>query len=124
MQVSIDLKTEPIRQVTAATIAALAPGTFATIDITRPVLEHPARLVMIQNLTDADLFISDSPYPTGPFDIKFALMARQSIIIDCTTNRTDVGGSLCYAQGTKFSVTQLGTPTTGAIYLTSFYAGD
>ena len=119
MQVSIDLKSEVIQYVTAANIVAAGPGVFITLGF----LKFPSRILMIQNLTDADLFISDSFAPI-PANAKFVIAARQSIVIDCTANRTAQGGSFCYPKGTRFSVAQNGTPSTGEIYLSSFYAGD
>lgn len=120
MQVSIDLKTESIQIISAVDIVAAGPGVFSTIG----TLDHPSRIILLQNFTDADLFISDSPYPNAAEDVKFAIASRQSIIIDCTTNRTENGGSFCYPKGTRFSVLELGTPSTGELYLSSFYAGE
>jgi hypothetical protein len=124
MQIGINLKTEPIRDVGAAAIVA---GSFTPINRGLPGtdrFDHPARMVLIQNFTNADVFVSDETSPVWPDDIKFAIAARQSIILDCTSNRTDMSGSFCYAEGTRFSVTQLGAPTTGSVYLTVFYAAE
>jgi hypothetical protein len=124
MQVGINLKTEPIRD---KGFAAIPAGSFAEIDYGLPgtgAITHPARMVLIQNFTNGDLFISDELSPVWPDDIKFAIAGRQSIILDCTSNRTDMSGSFCYAEGTRFSVTQLEKPTTGSIYLTVFYAAE
>lgn len=99
MQIGINFKTEPIREVGSAGIAA---GSFTPIGMGIPGtdrIDHPARMVLIQNFTNADLFISDETSPVWPDDIKFAIAARQSIILDCTSNRTDMSGSFCYEIG-------------------------
>ena len=124
MQVGIELNSEPIRVLDHAVIQA-NPVLFMTIGRAGNGLRHPARMILVQNFTNADLAISDQTSPDYPASWKYVVAARQGIILDCTTNKTSVGGSFCYPKGTVFSaatIPALAAPTTGAVYLSAIYA--
>lgn len=119
MNKAIKLMPEHVRSVDAATIAGAGAGVYTSISIANPALDHPARMILLQNFTNADLMIS-----MDGINEDYPIASRSSIILDITTNRSSTGGIYCIAQGTRFYVTQLEVPTTGSIYLTSFYASE
>ncbi len=79
----------------------------------------PARLIMIDNLTDADLQFSFD----GTND-HFVLAAMSGKIFDVATNRVQDKGYFV-AEGTIVSVQQIGVPTSGTVYVSiAFSPGD
>jgi hypothetical protein len=44
------------------------------------------------------------------------------LLLDVTTNRSDSGGALNIAQGTRIYVE--GAPTTGSVYVSTFYGSN
>jgi hypothetical protein len=124
MQIGVDLNSESIRILDHAVIQA-TPDTFHPIGGDDAGLLHPARIIIIQNLTNADLAISDVESPAYPDAWKYVVAARQALVLDCSANKTTNGGSFCYSKGTRFSAANIPTviaPSTGAIYLTAIYA--
>ena len=122
MEVGIRLESEPIRILDNTDFV---PDVFTTIGGAGNGLTHPAHMIIIQNLTDADIAISDQTSPDYPTSMKYVIAARQGIVLDCTTNKTNMGGSFCYAQGTIFSAANLPNlvgPSTGSVYLSAIYA--
>jgi hypothetical protein len=78
-------------------------------------LDNPARIIRIQNLTDALLFISND----GIND-KMAFAPNSFLLLDITANKTQDSG--CYlAEGTRFYVKEVNTPTEGAVYVEVIY---
>jgi hypothetical protein len=96
---------------------------FAAIDVAYvgigTALDNPARLVYIQNLTDALLMFSMD----GVND-HFPLPYNGYMIIDVTANsNTNIQG-FYIARGQRFYVRELTIPTTGSVYVTSFYGRE
>jgi len=120
MQTGIRLQAEPVRHVTSLAIHNAAPGVWLSIDVTEPTLLHPARIILFQNFTNADLMISMDgihshfPIPAGGF-----------LLLDVTSNRSDLGGGYYIAEGTRFYVMRLGAdPTLGNLWMSVFYAAE
>ena len=105
---SIRIKPEEVRELGFATIAA---GYKAIGD----QLEFPSHLLYIQNLTDASVWISFD----GQTD-HFPLVAGSFLLLDITSNKSNQIGFFI-AEGTTFYAKQLGVPTSGSVYVTSFY---
>lgn len=78
-------------------------------------LNYPARIIMLVNLTDAHVWISDNGV-----DNKFVLPTNGQLVIDCTTNKSQDAG-LYLPEGSKLYCKRLDVPTTGSVYFTSFY---
>jgi len=80
-------------------------------------LEHTARMIIVQNYTDALLAFSND----GIND-KFVLPAGGQIVFDVATNETFSQGFFA-SIGTTYSVKQVDAPTVGSVYLSVVY-GD
>jgi len=78
---------------------------------------HPIRIMMVQNLTDVLLQFSFD----GSVD-HFVLPAGGQMIIDATANQLSNVAGFFLSVGTKLSVKRIGTPSSGAVYLSTFYA--
>lgn len=111
MSLAISLLAETQRSLAAATIAA-AGAAYTGIGTS---LADPSRVLFVQNLTDALLqFSLDGVNP------HFPLPSNGFLLVDITANRTLPQG--CFvAQGTRIYVTEIGTPTTGSVYVSTFY---
>lgn len=116
-QLAIRVATEVVRETTSATIHAAPLEWHALGGAGAPFL-HDARMVLIQNFTNADLWISD--IPVNGFE-KFPIASRSYLLFDFASNRTDQGKSLSMAKGSQYYVKVLEDPTAGSIYLTVFY---
>jgi len=81
-------------------------------------LEHPARMILVQNYTDATLMFSLD----GVTD-HFPLIQYSHMILDISGNKTIENG-FYLSEGQRLYVTQVDAPTTGSVYLTSFYGKD
>lgn len=81
-------------------------------------LTNPSRIIMIQNFTDADLMVSFD----GITD-HLPVAASGFVLLDVTANKTVTQG-FYIAEGTRFYVKEIGTPTSGSIYVSSFYGID
>jgi hypothetical protein len=78
-------------------------------------LDHPARLLWVLNLTDALLQFS-----IDGIDDHFPLPAQSNFVFDITTNTPQTLG--CYlGVGTRFYVKEIGVPSSGNVYIVSFY---
>jgi len=86
-------------------------GTYAGIG---SGLLNPARIVYLVNDTDVLLTFS-----FDGINDHFVIPSRAFLLLDVTTNKTDVGGCFTVAQGQR--VYAKGSPTTGNVYLTTFY---
>jgi hypothetical protein len=108
MSQEIRLACEPVRSMGFVTIGAgyLPIGTR---------LNHPARIMFLQNLTDATLMFSVD----GTND-HFPLATMGYLLLDITSNKT-VSQGLYMAEGQNIYVKQLGVPLNGSVYLTYFY---
>lgn len=78
-------------------------------------LTNPARMVMIQNFTDANLMFSFD----GSVD-HLPLKSESSFVFDLTANKSTDGGFFLEV-GTGISVKRIGTPTSGSVYISVFY---
>jgi len=78
----------------------------------------PIRILMIQNLTDESLMFSFDgindhvPLPRDGY-----------ILLDITANKAIEHGYYI-AEGTRIYVKEIGTPTTGSVYVTAFYGAN
>lgn len=76
---------------------------------------YPSRLLVIQNLTDAQLMFSFD----GVND-HLTLPASSNIVLDVTTNQSLTQGNY-WSIGTRVYVKEVGMPSTGSVYVTTFY---
>lgn len=105
---SVRMLAEPIRSLAAGSII----GTYMGIGT---ALEFPARLIFIQNLTNATLMFSID----GVND-HFVLPENSNFVFDITTNQPQSLG-IYIGAGTRFYVKEIGLPSTGTVYVSSFY---
>lgn len=111
MTLAIRLLAEPIRSLAAASIGAAYMGIGTG-------LNNPSRIVYIQNLTDAQLM-----YSLDGINDHFTLPDGGFLLLDITTNRSLPQG--CFiSQGQRFYVKEVGTPTTGSVYVSTFYGAN
>ncbi len=109
---AIRLRPEAQRSIAFGSISGAYTGIGAAY-------EHPVRLYVIQNLTDATLQFSWD----GVVD-HFILAAGGSFAVDVTSNKTGTGQALSIAQGDRTYVKTLGTPSSGNVYLSIFYGSN
>ena len=92
--------------------AASISGTYAGVG---SALEHPARLVIINNLTDGDLQFSLN----GITD-HFVLAKRSAMVLDVASNQSREHG-FYFAEGDRLYVKEIDNPTTGSVYFSVLY---
>lgn len=109
-KLAIRLRPETVRTLAAASVIAgyTAVGT---------AFIAPSRILILQNLTDEDVMFSFD----GTND-HVAVPGPGSFVLDITSNK-GVAGSLFIAEGTIIYVRRIGTPTTGSVFVSTFY-GD
>lgn len=107
---AVRLYPEPIRTLAFGSIS----GTYAGIGTS---FANASRLLIIQNFTEVTL-----TYSWDGVTDHLVLPTNGQIIIDVTANQTSTGGSLNFAIGTRIYVK--GSPTTGAVYVTTFYGAS
>lgn len=107
---AIRLLAEPLRSLAAASVV----GTYVAIGT---AFEHPSRILLVQNLTDQTVAFS-----FDGIDDHFVLPANGFLLTDFTANKTHQMGAFL-AQGTIIYVKEVGNPTTGSVYVSTFY-GD
>ena len=107
---AIRLQAEPIRTLAFGAIVAGYTAVGGG-------LANPSRILVLNNLTDADLMFSFD----GVTD-HLAISGPGSFVLDITANQ-GVAGGLFLAQGTIIFVREIGNPTSGAVYISSFF-GD
>lgn len=78
-------------------------------------LENPARIILVQNLTDQALMFSTD----GATD-HFALPSMGFILLDAAANQTHGQGAF-FPKGMSVYVTEIGAPTTGVVYVSVVY---
>ena len=109
MSFVVRLLSEEVRSLAFGSIAAGYTGVGT-------VLNHPARMIVIQNFTDAPVMFSFD----GVTD-HLPLVANGYMILDVTANKTRESGFFL-SEGDRLYVKQLtGAPTTGSVYFTVFY---
>ena len=91
------------------------PGTYTGIGTS---ITNPARMMLIQNFTNADLMFS-----LDGVNDHFPMINNSHLILDIASNKTRESG-FYLAEGQRLYVTQIEAPTTGSVYLTVFYGKD
>lgn len=89
-------------------------GTYAAVGT--PLI-HSARVIVIDNTTDADVFIS-----FDGINNQIIIIAHSGKIIDFSSNRTEPVGVLELPSNTTVYVKQVSAPSSGSVYVTSMYA--
>lgn len=79
-------------------------------------LTEPSHLLIFQNFTNDSVWFS-----WDGINDHIPLAASSSFTFDITANHTEQGGAFFASFGQKFYVKQLGTPSMGSVYITSFY---
>jgi hypothetical protein len=108
MSQEIRLGCEPVRSLGFAAIGAGYVGIGTRLD-------HPARMIFIQNLTDALLMFS-----FNGIDDHFPLPTNGFLLLDVTSNKT-ISQGFFITEGQRLYVKQVEVPTDGTVYFTSFY---
>ena len=108
MSLDIKLQPETLRSLAFGSIGAAYAGIGTALD-------EPSRMLIIQNLTDAALLFSFD----GVND-HLILNTEVSLVMDVTTNKSSVQG-LYFSAGTRIYVKRSGVPTSGSVYVSSFY---
>lgn len=108
---AIRLRPEPARSLAFGSIGAAYMGVGTA-------LSRPVRIFLIQNLTDVSLWFS-----FDGIDDHFPLPADGYLLLDIASNKT-LSQGLFLAEGERLYAKELGTPTTGAVYFTTFYGAD
>lgn len=104
IRVGVELKTLAAGSVAAGYTAVGTP------------LSNSGRFVVIQNLTDQDVMFSiDGTNDAIP------VKAGSFIPLPFAANRSEKASTFEVSQGTQFYVKRIGTPTTGSVYISSFY---
>ena len=109
-KLAIRLKPETVRSLAAASVV----GGYTAVGT--EFLE-PSRILILQNLTDGDVMFSFD----GVND-HLAVAGPGAFVLDITSNK-GVAGGLFIAQETIIYVKRIDTPTTGSVYVSTFY-GD
>lgn len=81
-------------------------------------LVYPSRLLFIQNLTDAQLMFS-----VDGVNDHFTLPGSSNFVFDITTNQQQESG-IYFSVGTRFYVKEVGIPSSGTVYISSFYGSN
>lgn len=105
---AIRILVEPVRSLAAGSIGASYMGIGTG-------LSHASRILFVQNLTDATLMFS-----LDGVDDNFPLVAQGFLLIDVTANRTTASGAY-FSENTRIYVKTISSPTTGSVYVTTFY---
>jgi hypothetical protein len=83
-------------------------------------LDHPAREILVQNLTDKTLVFSNN----GIID-KFKLPAMSGYVLDITANKTNQAGLFMMAEGERLYVRQDSlAPTSGEVCFSAVYGAQ
>ena len=102
---------EGVRSLAFGSIGAAYMGVGTAID-------NPARIIVIQNLTDEQLMFSFD----GVND-HLTLPTLGQIVLDLTANKTREQG-FYLGEGDRLYVKEVVTPTSGSVYLSVFYGKD
>lgn len=108
---AIRLKPEPARSLAFGSIGAAYMGVGTA-------LSRPVRILFIQNLTNGSLWFS-----LDGIDDHFPLQASGFVLLDIASNKT-LSQGLFLAEGERLYVKELQTPTSGAVYFTTFYGSQ
>ena len=108
---SVRMLCEPLRSLIYTSLS----GTYMGIGTP---LVYPSRLLFIQNLTNALVAFSFD----GITD-HFVLPADSNFVFDITTNQEQESG-IYFSAGTRIYVKEIGSPSTGTVYISSFYGSN
>lgn len=108
---AIRLGFEPVRSLDFTSIGAAYMGVGTAIS-------HPARQIFIQNLTDATVMFS-----FNGVDDHFPLPSNGFFLDDITSNKS-LGQGFFLGEGERLYVKEVGTPTSGSVYFSVFYARE
>jgi len=108
---SIRFLPETLRSLGFASIGAAYMGVGTAID-------HPARMVIIQNYTNDQLLFSFD----GVND-HITLSSLSQIVLDISSNKTTDDG-FYMAEGDRLYVKEVVGPTSGSVYFSVFYGKD
>lgn len=109
---AVRLAAETLRTLAFGSIS----GTYAGIGTS---FVNPCRILLVQNLTNNTLVFSFD----GVND-HFVLPSNGFVLIDVESNKTTTGGALNLPTGTRVYVKEIGTPTTGAVYVSTLYGAS
>lgn len=111
---SVRMRFEPCRTLGFAAVGAGYMGVGTAID-------HPARQVFIQNLTDTTLMFS-----FDGINDHFPLPPNGFFLDDITSNKANQAGDFSLEKGDRLYVRELigVLPTSGAIYFSVMYGSD
>ncbi len=108
MSLAIRMRPEVLRSLAFGSIGAGYAGVGTA-------LTKPARIIIIQNYTDAQLMFS-----LDGVDDHFPLASNGQLVLDLSSNKTvDVGFFM--AEGDRLYVKNIGSPTMGSVYFTALY---
>ncbi len=105
---SIKIAAEPVRSLAFGSVGGAYMGIGSGFS-------NPSRLLFIQNLTDALLMFS-----FDGINDHFPLNANAFLLLDIATNRSQSAG-LYFPEGTRLYVKDVGAPSSGSVYVTTFY---
>lgn len=108
MSLAIRLVPETIRSLAFGSIGAAYMGIGTAIT-------EAVRIFHLQNLTDANLMFS-----FGGVDDHIVIPSGGYLLIDVTANKAYDRGFFI-GEGERLYVKEIGTPTTGSVYLSTFY---
>jgi hypothetical protein len=113
MNLAVRARFEPLKTLGFATISPAYMGIGSG-------LLHPAREILIQNLTDVTLVFSDD----GVVD-KFKLPAMSGRVLDITANKTGHSGAFYMSEGERMYVRQdTAAPTLGEACFSATYGSE
>ena len=109
---SIRVLAEPVRSVAFGSVS----GTYMGIG---SPLDHPSRIIFVQNLTDELLMFSFD----GVND-HFPLPSNGFLLVDISSNKTSTSGFFL-SEGQRLYVRDVGVaPGSGSVYFSTFYGSN
>ena len=111
MAVEIKVKLEELRSLAHGSISATYAGVGTKID-------HPARMLLIQNFTDEDLMFS-----FDGINDHLPIKTETSILLDVSSNKT-IDSGFFFEKGTRLYVKEISSPSSGNVYFTVFYGSE
>lgn len=100
---------EPIRSLAFGSIS----GSYAGIGLG---LSYPSRILYVTNLTNATLMFS-----LDGVNDHFVLPADAFILLDWNSNKSTNASGFFLSEGQRIYVKLLGSPSSGSVYVSSFY---
>lgn len=110
--IAIRLDFEDLRSLAFGSISGTYMGVGSAID-------HPARMILVQNMTDAALMFS-----WNGVDDHFPLASNSFLLLDITSNKTILHGGFFIAEGSRLYVKEIGNPTSGSVYFTVMFGAE